>query len=680
MCIRDRLNSVTSKTVPYIGKTTYDYDVVEGIENLEDGFYGEITIDPKGNKVIKIYDKVGRLAEVRAGEDITKYSYYDNGNLQKLTLSNGYSEEYAYNEDNTLKLLENKNAEGTVTESFSYTYDGAKNILTKVDCKGSTTYVYDSLNRLWKVTEPTGKVTSYLYDEAGNRVSETVTEGSKTTLNTYSYDGRNRLITITTEVVNYTYDNNGNQLSKVETTYEDGIVTYEGITTYSYDVYNQLVEINTASGVHETYTYNSEGYRDSKTSNDKVIRYLYEGDKVILEVDGDNAEKARSVYGSKLISRTINGENLYYLYNGHGDVTKLVNSEGKEVASYYYDAFGEIVESSGEADNPIRYAGYQYDEATGLYYLNARMYDPTVARFLQEDTYTGDVKDPLSLNLYTYCANNPLIYDDPTGYILQLLAGAGVGALGGLVINAGVDYLDGGKFNSGLKSYLGAAAGGAIAGAVGSVALPLAIELGVGVCFTFVLSTLVTGVSDFLGSAVEQKISTGKVSVKQAFKDAGTSAVLSVGGSAIGQLGKKLKIFEGAKSKLVDLFKSKSSKKIDETAQKAKEIKSKKLLEKQRSSSKYDSKSKSLNEGGSSKEMKIKTSTLFQEAWSDNKIIESIKTIGDTPSIGVRSRDGATLHRGIIDGVQVEVIKIGNNVTSGYPTGGGVSELLTGFK
>lgn len=490
----DELNRTTAKTVPYIGKTTYAYDVIEGIENLQDGFYGEITIDPKGNKVIKIYDKVGRLAEVRTGEDITKYSYYDNGSLQKVTLSNGYSEEYTYNEDNTLKLLENKNAEGTVIESFSYTYDGAKNILTKVDCKGTTTYAYDSLNRLWKVTEPTGKVTSYLYDEAGNRASETVIEGSKTTLNTYSYDGRNRLITITTEVdgvttevVNYTYDNNGNQLSKVETTYADGVVAYEGITTYSYDVYNQLVEINTANGVHETYSYNSEGYRDSKTSNDKVIRYLYEGDKVILEVDGDNIEKARSVYGNKLISRIINGENLYYLYNGHGDVTKLVNGEGKEVASYYYDAFGEIVESSGEADNPIRYAGYQYDEATGLYYLNARMYDPTVARFLQEDTYTGDKNDPLSLNLYTYCHNNPLIYDDPTGHWIHIAIGAVAGAVIGAGINAVSDYLDDGKFNSDWKSYLGAAAEGALTGAVGAATggMSLGAQIAIGAAADF---------------------------------------------------------------------------------------------------------------------------------------------------------------------------------------------------
>jgi RHS repeat-associated protein len=56
-----------------------------------------------------------------------------------------------------------------------------------------------------------------------------------------------------------------------------------------------------------------------------------------------------------------------------------------------------------------------------LYYLNARMYDPKTARFIQEDTYDGNPNDPLSLNLYTYCANNPLIYWDPTGHSLWAL-------------------------------------------------------------------------------------------------------------------------------------------------------------------------------------------------------------------------------------------------------------------
>ena len=86
-------------------------------------------------------------------------------------------------------------------------------------------------------------------------------------------------------------------------------------------------------------------------------------------------------------------------------------------APIYSTPFGNILESTGDINNNITYAGYQYDEETGLYYLNARMYDPKVARFLQEDTYRGDRRDPLSLNLYVYCTNNPITYYDPTGHI-----------------------------------------------------------------------------------------------------------------------------------------------------------------------------------------------------------------------------------------------------------------------
>ena len=128
--------------------------------------------------------------------------------------------------------------------------------------------------------------------------------------------------------------------------------------------------------------------------------YLYEADKVILEVDADGNQIARNVYGTNLLMRSTQGETYYYLYNGHGDVTALITADGTIAATYYYDAFGNILESTGEANNNILYSGYQYDKETGLYYLNARMYDPKIARFLQEDTYTGDSNDPLSLNLY----------------------------------------------------------------------------------------------------------------------------------------------------------------------------------------------------------------------------------------------------------------------------------------
>jgi RHS repeat-associated protein len=74
------------------------------------------------------------------------------------------------------------------------------------------------------------------------------------------------------------------------------------------------------------------------------------------------------------------------------------------------------VEQSGNFSNPYRYAEYIYDEEITLYNLKARYYDAGIARFLQEDTYLGDARDPLSLNLYTYCKNEPLKYYDPSGH------------------------------------------------------------------------------------------------------------------------------------------------------------------------------------------------------------------------------------------------------------------------
>ncbi len=71
--------------------------------------------------------------------------------------------------------------------------------------------------------------------------------------------------------------------------------------------------------------------------------------------------------------------------------------------------------------NNIKYAGYFYDAETGLYYLNARFYDPETARFIQQDSYSGNILDPLSLNLYTYAQNNPISYYDPTGHSIKSL-------------------------------------------------------------------------------------------------------------------------------------------------------------------------------------------------------------------------------------------------------------------
>jgi RHS repeat-associated protein len=377
----DELGRVTSKTVPVIGTTKYNYDITSGF-GIVAGCKAEITLDPKGNNTVKIFDRVGRIKEVKASLDAPSvvYSYNDNGSVENVTYPGGAKEEYIYNDDNTLYMLTNKNADGTIIDSYKYEYYGNHRMKNKQDAKGLTSYTYDEVGRLKTVTEPGNKVTTYTYDGAGNRLSEIV-----------AIDGE----TDTTPV---------ELTSKI----------------YQYDDKNQLIKA-TIDGNEITYIYNGEGLRVASIENGTITRYLYEYGNVVLETDGDGNEIARNIYGTNLLSREIidqsGKETVYYMYNGHADVTALLDTTGQIIAAYYYDAFGNIIESSGSTNNPIRYAGYIYDEKTGLYYLKARMYDPRIGRFLQEDTYTGDPNDPLSLNLYTYCGNDPVMYYDPSGHV-----------------------------------------------------------------------------------------------------------------------------------------------------------------------------------------------------------------------------------------------------------------------
>jgi RHS repeat-associated protein len=98
----------------------------------------------------------------------------------------------------------------------------------------------------------------------------------------------------------------------------------------------------------------------------------------------------------------------------------VVGQYGNIVNGYKYDEWGNITEETKDPvlgiDNPIRYAGEYYDLETNLYYLRARYYDPTTGRFISKDSYEGKVTNPLSLNLYTYCENNPVNRHDPSGH------------------------------------------------------------------------------------------------------------------------------------------------------------------------------------------------------------------------------------------------------------------------
>jgi len=280
------------------------------------------------------------------------------------------------------------------------------------------------MNRLLTVTEPSGKITAYTYDAAGNRSSQTETEGTDVTATTYTYDALNRLLQTSerlngtlSRTVDYAYDNNGNLLTVTSVTYTDGTAGSPVLEqNNTYDLLNQLIRTVTSDGTTVENTYNGDGLRVVKSVNGSATWFLYQYDKIVLELNALGDQTGRNVYGLNLISRTFGEDTFFYFYNGHADVTALLASDGTIAATYYYDAFGNILDQTGTATSNILYAGYQYDPETGLYYLNARMYDPVTARFIQEDSYLGSRNDALSLNLYTYCKNSPIRYSDPTGH------------------------------------------------------------------------------------------------------------------------------------------------------------------------------------------------------------------------------------------------------------------------
>jgi len=85
---------------------------------------------------------------------------------------------------------------------------------------------------------------------------------------------------------------------------------------------------------------------------------------------------------------------------------------------YDYDAFGNLIEEHANDTNPFRYCGEYFDLCSKRYYLRSRYYDPSTGRFTQRDAFLGFYTDPLSLNRYTYCHNNPIKYIDPSGYVV----------------------------------------------------------------------------------------------------------------------------------------------------------------------------------------------------------------------------------------------------------------------
>ncbi len=442
----------------------YDYDLVGRIEKVtsQDGDVVSYEYDTAGNLKVYTYDIQGYSRDISYVHDLINSEY------DKTTVG-GYTKDYVFESDNLRRLssvvitLDTTTTLNTITYSY---IDGYENIthgssstrildVTQVfdGVTHSETLDYDDQGYITKITNQSGQVIQYYYDNKGQLIRENNQIDSYTYI--YNYDNYGNItsqyfygfsfgsLSIPNKVewytysntwkdqvsqsgisyptnssanytVDYSYDGAGNITLTTDSrsSYYNERFTWEGRSLLTYSYYYTSA----------SYTYNQNDIRDSKTVNGVTTNYYLDGTKVLFETDGTNEIYYTYDVDGTLLSMDYNGTEYYYVLNILGDVTHLLDSTGNIVVEYRYDAYGNLDDSitlSGVGlANPYRYRSYRYDNETGYYYLQSRYYNPETGRFINADGMLQSSNTTLGHNMYTYVNNNPIIYVDDLGYNL----------------------------------------------------------------------------------------------------------------------------------------------------------------------------------------------------------------------------------------------------------------------
>ena len=441
----DVSGQVTKETT----KLTKNKDVVKNYTYDSKG--NKSTFSVKAGEDTKLslsyeYDGSSRLISVKdsEGNRAVSYAYDTEGSLSERQAANGLKTTYGYDYQNRLTSMTNETGKGVVSKySSTYLKNGqkAEEVSTVMDKNGKSTkktaaYTYDMLGRITRETKTGREDISYTYDANNNRKQMTI--GNKTTA--YQYNKNDELLRTDTlhtdteknDVVIYKNDKNGNQLATVnrseipaeakDTSYIDVDVTLgdnqlnDNVVNH-YNALNQLTETLTKN-YKVSFTYDAEGLRTGKTVNGEKTVYVWDGDQVVMELSKGGAVQKRYIRGNDLVyaDKGENTEKTYYVTDMHGNVVQLLDESGNVTKTYEYDSFGNEIKPEKKDENPYRYCGEYYDKETEEVYLRARYYEPGVGRFITRDTYTGESDEPLSLHLYTYCANDGVNMVDPSGH------------------------------------------------------------------------------------------------------------------------------------------------------------------------------------------------------------------------------------------------------------------------
>jgi RHS repeat-associated protein len=304
--------------------------------------------------------------------------------------------------------------DGTPAYSVGYTRDKLGRITEKtetIETEGPTVteYRYDAAGRLEEVEVGTD-IVSYTYDQNGNRLAR---ELNSVVQESGTYDDQDRLLTYGT--ASYTYNDNGDLIEK-----NDG----GDVTTYTYDALGNLRSVDLPDGTTITYQIDGRNRRIGRIEDDGVTtvvqRFVYKDQlNPVAELDESGNLVAQFVYGTKpnvpdYMIKYGTDAGMYRILSDHlGSVRLVTNvSDGTIMQRIDYDEFGVVLQDTNPGFQPFGFAGGIYDTHTGLVRFGARDYDPSVGRWTTKDPIGFDGDGP---NLYTYAFGNPIHFRDPSG-------------------------------------------------------------------------------------------------------------------------------------------------------------------------------------------------------------------------------------------------------------------------
>ncbi len=349
-------------------------------------------------------DHLGRKVfdELQLGKGLMNRTFtYHKGEITQAHLDN----DKVVSNPETALVKQIEFADGRIIQ---YEYDAEERITKVIDSvDGTTVYTYDSLGQLVTEKKNGTTINEMVYAPENDPKKQYGNILKKNGVD-YTYDTtwKDKLIKVGTQSI--TYDAQGNP-----TSYLGHTLTWEkGRQLKSYDT--------------NTYKYNKDGIRISKTVNGVEHKYVLDGTNIVKETWGNNTLIPLYDLDGTVCGINYNGTAYYFYKNLQGDVIAITNDAGATVVKYTYDAWGvpTIVSDSSGASiatiNPFRYRGYYYDEETSLYYLQSRYYDANIGRFLNSDVtdFLPFKRKTLFVNLFNYCNNNAICLDDSTGYTL----------------------------------------------------------------------------------------------------------------------------------------------------------------------------------------------------------------------------------------------------------------------